>query len=170
MHPKANEKLRTKFKEKIRYYERQGRTIIYLDESGFAYDMPRRGGYALQGERCYGSQDWHAKGRLNAIGALIGSELLTVCFFDANIDSDIFYAWLTKDLLPKIKGHAVIVMDNATFHKRKDAREAIEKDHHTLLFMPPYSPDLNPIEHKWAQLKALRRKLRCTIFELFSYI
>ena len=58
-------------------------------------------------------------------------------------------------------------MDNATFHKRADILEAIEQTTCTLEFLPPYSPDLNPIEHKWAQAKAIRRKYRCDVDTLF---
>ena len=60
-------------------------------------------------------------------------------------------------------------MDNASFHKGKEMQEAIEKAGHTLLYLPAYSPDLNPIEKKWAQIKQLRRTLRCSVDELFQY-
>lgn len=59
-------------------------------------------------------------------------------------------------------------MDNATFHKGKEMQEILKKAGHTLLYLPPYSPDLNPIEKKWAQLKKLRRKTSCSIDQLFS--
>ena len=141
---------------------------MYLDESGFAVDAPRTHGYAKKGNRCYGICNWHAKGRINAIGALLGAVLLTVSLFTGNVDSDVFYSWVVEDLLPKLPPHSVIVMDNATFHKRLDIHRAITRDGHTLLFLPPYSPDLNPIEHKWAQAKAIRRKYQCDINSLFK--
>lgn len=147
-----------------------GKTIIYLDESGFAVDMPRTHGYSLTGERCLGKRDWHARGRCNVIGAIIGFVLITICLFDSNINSDTFYAWLTQDLLPKIPENSIIVMDNASFHKRRDMIAAIQHKGHVLRYLPPYSPDLNPIEHKWFQAKALRRKLKCNVSELFSHI
>jgi transposase len=73
------------------------------------------------------------------------------------INSDVFYAWLTQDLFPQIPYDAVIIMDNASFHKRKDVIQAIRSQGVSVEFLPPYSPDLNPIEHKWAQAKAIRR-------------
>jgi len=88
--------------------------------------------------------------------------------FPENINADTFYAWITQDLLPKVPEQAVIVMDNATFHKRTDIIEAINQSSCVLEFLPPYSPDLNPIEHKWAQAKSIRRKERCTVNELFT--
>ena len=73
-----------------------------------------------------------------------------------------------QDLLPKLPSHAVVVMDNAAFHKRQDTREAIQNAGHTLEYLPAYSPDLNPIEHKWAQAKALRRQQNQTVEMLFK--
>lgn len=130
--------------------------------------MPRTHGYAPVGQRCYGTQDWHSKGRTNVIGALLNRCLITLGVFDENVNADVFTAWVEQDLLPKLFRPTVIVMDNATFHKRQDTQQAIRNAGHILLFMPPYSPDLNPIEKKWAQAKSLRRKLRCDTQTLFA--
>jgi hypothetical protein len=139
-----------------------------LDESGFAHDMPRRHGYSLKGQRCYGIHDWGAKGRTNAIGALLNNQLLTLSLFEGNINSETFESWIDQDLIPKLPAHSVIVMDNAAFHKRASTIEKIINAGHILEFLPPYSPDLNPIEHKWAQAKAIRRQKNCSIFQLFE--
>lgn len=130
--------------------------------------MPRQHGYASAGQRCYGSCDWHARGRTNVIGALLGKLILTVGLFKTNVNADIFYEWTAQDLLPKLPVASVVVMDNASFHKRSDIRSAISNAGHTLDFLPAYSPDLNPIEKKWAQAKAIRRKLSCSISDLFK--
>jgi transposase len=160
--------VRRDFQEKIEAYKAAGKPIIYIDESGFANDMPRIHGYAPRGQRCFGNQDWHARGRTNVIGALLNRCLITLGMFDENVNADVFTAWVEQDLLPKLLEPTVIVMDNATFHKRKDTQDIIRKAGHTLLFMPPYSPDLNPIEKKWAQAKSIRRKFRCDTQTLFS--
>lgn len=130
--------------------------------------MPRVRGYSLIGELCYGLYNWNAKGRTNVIGAMLGKDLLTVSLFNCNINSDVFHAWVEQDLLPKVPKGAVIVMDNATFHKRKDTQELIAKSGNILEYLPPYSPQLNPIEQKWAQAKATIRKLKCSIDVLFK--
>jgi transposase len=130
--------------------------------------MPRTRGYSVKGTRCYGLHDWQSKGRINAIGAIVGFTFLTLALFESTINSDVFYAWLTQDLLPKIPCDAVIIMDNASFHKRADMIQAICSQGARVEFLPPYSPDLNPIEHKWAQAKAIRRQHRCSVDELFS--
>lgn len=160
---------RSAFCQKIEDYQKKGKPLVYLDESGFAVSQPRTHGYASKGHRCYGQHDWGAKGRINAIGALIGSALLTVSLFSNTINTVVFNSWIEQDLLPKLPPHSIVIMDNATFHKSLEMKETLEKAGHTLLYLPPYSPDLNPIEHKWAQAKALRRKTGCHISDLFLH-
>ena len=141
---------------------------MYLDESGFARDRPRTHGYSRRGKRCYGVHDWRSKGRINAIGAIVGFAFLTVALFEGNVNSDVFYAWLVHCLIPVLPANAVVVMDNVSFHKRTDMIEAIRQSGALLEFLPPYSPDLNPIEKKWAQAKAVRKRERCDVDTLFS--
>ena len=74
--------------------------------------------------------------------------------FDSYVDSEVFYAWITQDLFPKMLTHSVILMDNASFHKGKKTRELIENAGCKLLYLPPYSPDFNPIENVWAVIKS----------------
>lgn len=88
--------------------------------------------------------------------------------FEGNINSDVFHVWVKYELLPALPACAIVVLDNATFHKRQDIQDAIRKAGHTLEYLPPYSPDLNPIEHKWAQAKSIRRKERCDVEDLFK--
>jgi transposase len=130
--------------------------------------MPRLCGYAKKGERCFGKRDWQARGRINVIGALYNQALLTTCLFECNIDGDIFHQWVCEDLLPKLSEGTVVIMDNATFHKRQDTQQLLEKAGMVLEYLPVYSPDLNPIEQKWAQAKAIRRRERCSTYDLFS--
>ena len=160
---------RSTFCQTLQKHKKAGRSLIFLDESGFAHDMPRTHGYALKGQRCYGKKDWGAKGRTNVIGALFAGTLLTVSLFQTTINTDVFTGWVQQDLIPKLPSKSVIVMDNATFHKGEEMKQALERAGHTLLYLPPYSPDLNPIEKKWAQAKTLRRKTGNSIENLFQY-
>lgn len=130
--------------------------------------MPRTHGYSKKGTRCYGIHNWNEKGRTNVIGALLDKKLLTCSLWNCNINTDIFLAWVKQDLLPKLPKNSVVVMDNASFHKREDIKEAIKKGGHTLEYQPAYSPDLNPIEKCWAKIKTLRRKLQIDVLELFK--
>lgn len=167
-HPKADDTKREVFQQRVREWQRQKRPLVYLDESGFAHDMPRTHGYSPVNQRCFGTQDWQAKGRTNAIGALWAGLLITVSLFQGNINSEVFHQWVRQDLLKHLPEQSVVIMDNATFHKRQDTLDLLEKAEHTVEFLPPYSPDLNPIEKKWAQAKACRRKHRCEIDEIFT--
>ena len=162
------ESARRIFRSKIDHYKKSGRAIVYIDKSGFAKDMPRPHGYAPRGQRCIGRHDWHAKGRVNVLGALCAGMLLTIGLTSSNVDSDIFNLWLEQDLIPKLPPRAVIVMDNATFHKRNDTQQMLQSAGYTVEYLPPYSPDLNPIEHKWAQAKATRRKREKSVNEIFK--
>lgn len=161
--------MRLLFKERINHYQSEGLTLVYLDESGFVHDMPRLYGYAPVGQRCYGVHDWKPYGRTNAIGALIGTHLITVSLFQTNIDALIFKSWLIQDLLPKLPAQSIIIMDNATFHKTADVKSIVQEAGHRLEYLPPYSPDLNPIEKKWAQAKTIRRTFQCEIDVLFQH-
>lgn len=157
------------FCQEIENYQKDSRTIVYIDESGFAEDMPREHGYAIKGQRCYGKHDWGAKGRTNAIGALIGRAILTVGLLLGSVNTEVFTCWIKYDLLPKLPKNSVIVMDNASFHKGEEMQNVIAESGHTLLYLPPYSPDLNPIEKKWAHVKYIRKTLGCSVDDLFRF-
>ena len=167
-HPRADAEKRRVFQKKIEEHKKDGRPIVYIDESGFAHDMPRTHGYAVKGKRCFGIHDWQARGRINVIGALLGSALVTVGLFTVNINSDVFHGWLVDELIPKLPLASVLVMDNATFHKRSDTKKSIRQAGLFLEYLPSYSPDYNPIEKKWAQAKATKRREQCTTEELFD--
>ncbi len=95
-HPKANDNARQTFQEKMKNYEQAEKPIFFIDESGFSHDMPLRKGYARIGKRCFGTQDWHAKGRTNVIGVLLGLCLLTVTLFTGSINAMSFLLGLHK--------------------------------------------------------------------------
>ncbi len=87
--------------------------------------------------------------------------------YDGTTDSILFEFWFENCLLKEVKPGSVIVLDNATFHKKSVLPDLAESYGCKVLFLPPYSPDLNPIEKKWAWLKRkLREILRC--FESFD--
>lgn len=113
--------------------------------------------------RCYGVHDWHPSKRTNVIGALVDKALLTVSIFDCNVNTAIFNCWVQHDLIPKLPNNSVVVMDNASFHKSHYLKTMLEKDGHILEYLPPYSPDLNPIEHQWFQAKSRRMKYHCDV-------
>jgi transposase len=91
--------------------------------------------------------------------------------FNGSCNKKLFETWVEKFLINELKSNQVVIMDNAAFHKGKDMQNMITESGHILLYLPTYSPDLNPIEKKWAQAKKLRRSLQCNIDQLFkSYL
>lgn len=156
------------FCQKIDEFKKANKQIVYIDESGFAHDLPRTQGYSDKGRRCYGAHDWGAKGRTNAIGAIIGSAVIAIGLISGSVNTDVFTSWLQQILLPTLPAKSVIVMDNASFHKGKGMQKMLEELGHTLLYLPPYSPDLNPIEKKWAHAKQIRRSTNCSIDQIFN--
>ncbi|UOO82045.1 IS630 family transposase [Uruburuella testudinis] len=173
-HPRADEAKRRCFSKQLARYEQDGRPIIYLDESGFKSNDYRPYGYATKGEKCYGTDNRQLKNTTNAIGAIHDNRLFSVGLYNCSIDSTVFHHWVEMLLLPELPPRSVIVMDNATFHKRLDIQDLIEKAGHTILWLPPYSPDLNPIEQTWAWIKRKRKDWRIdcldTLFFYFLWI
>ena len=80
--------------------------------------------------------------------------------YKGTCDTLLFNLWVEEFLVPELKPGQVVILDNATFHKSEKTRKLVEGAGCTLLFLPPYSPDLNPIEIFWANFKA---KIRCVI-------
>lgn len=84
-------------------------------------------------------------------------KILAPVLFEGSTDSKWFNDWLENHLLPEIPENSIIIMDNAAFHKTVQTRQIIENSQHTLIFLPPYSPDFNPIEQDFANIKKRRR-------------
>jgi transposase len=80
-------------------------------------------------------------------------KLISPFLFDGMTTTDLVIFWVKKYLLPNLPPNSILIWDNASFHKSNQLKELIQKHGHTMLFLPPYSPDLNPIEHKWQELK-----------------
>ncbi|EGZ43292.1 ISSpo6 transposase [Neisseria wadsworthii 9715] len=141
-----------------------------MDESGFRSSTYRPYGYAAKGSLCSDTYNWQGRNQTNAIGALYGNRLFAVGLFDCSINRQIFDAWVERMLIPQLPANSVVVMDNAAFHKG-DAEALLKGKGHSVLWLPPYSPDLNPIEKKWAWIKARRRKHRIVcVDELFRSV
>ena len=97
--------------------------------------------------------------RVSVIGALMDGMFKAPFTFKGSCNSDLLNIWLQEVLLPILPQGAVLVMDNAAFHKSVKTKQLIESFGCQLLFLPPYSPDLNPIEHWWHKIKSILRPL-----------
>ena len=92
---------------------------------------------------------------LTILGAISTRGMIATMTIEAATDREIFLAYLDEVLCPKLRPGDVVVMDNLSSHKVQEVRERIEAAGAQLLYLPPYSPDLNPIEKAWAKLKQL---------------
>ena len=90
---------------------------------------------------------------------MVGKEIIAPLVFEGYTNADVFNMWLRRCLIPSLKVGQTVIMDNASFHKSKETRELIEGAGCNLVFLPPYSPDFNPIEQTWAILKARIRNV-----------
>jgi transposase len=97
---------------------------------------------------------------LTVLGALGTRGMIATMTIEAATDREIFLAYLDEVLCPQLKAGDVVVMDNLSSHKVNGVRQRIEKCGATLLYLPPYSPDLNPIEKAWSKLKQLLRSAK----------
>lgn len=156
-HPKACPIKRAAYQSKLNSFMQQSYPIVYMDESGFEAETIRPYGYSTIGKPCIDSYNWQAQKRTNVIGALYEKMLFTLDYFEQNINSSIFYEWCKYTLISGLKTKCVIVMNNARFHKNKRIQKLLNRYCHRILWLPPYSPDLNPTEKKWAQAKFLRQ-------------
>ena len=119
--------------------------------------MTRLRGRARRGERLIGAVPHGHWKTSTFIGALRCDGLTAPGVFDGAINGELFVAYIEQVLVPTLKPGDVVIMDNLRSHKVAGVREAIEAAGATLMFIPPYSPDLNPIEMAFAKLKALLR-------------
>lgn len=95
--------------------------------------------------------------RQSFIAAKIESRILAPFCYKGTCDTPLFNLWLKDFLIPELKAGQVVIMDNATFHKSEESQKLIEKAGCRILFLPAYSPDLNPIETFWANFKKMVR-------------
>ncbi|MGA9128170.1 MAG: IS630 family transposase [Terracidiphilus sp.] len=134
--------------------------LIYLDESGVSTQMTRLYARGLGGARIHeGTPDGRWK-ILTILGAMSTRGMIATMTIEEATDREIFLAYLDEVLCPQLKTGDVVVMDNLSSHKVNGVRQRIEKCGATLLYLPPYSPDLNPIEKVWSKLKLLLRSAK----------
>jgi transposase len=154
----ANRERRKEFLEAIRSIPPE--TLIYLDESGVTTSMTRLYGRCLGGKRIQeATPGGHGK-ILTILSAISLRGLIATMTIEEPTDRDIFLAYLEQVLCPALRPGDVVVMDNLSSHKVQGVREQIEQVGATVLYLPPYSPDLNPIEKAWAKLKQLLRSAK----------
>ena len=139
--------------------------LIFLDESGVTTQMTRGYARASGGRRVHEATPGGHWKILTILSALSLGGLLATMTIEEATDGDIFLAYLEQVLGPKLRPGDVVVMDNLSAHKVAGVEQLIQAAGAELLYLPPYSPDLNPIEKAWAKLKQLLRSAKARTAE-----
>jgi len=98
--------------------------------------------------------------RQSIVAAQCGKKIVAALCYQGTCNTILFNFWIKEMLIPELKPGQIVIVDNAAIHKSEETKQLIEGAGSKLMFLPPYSPDLNPIEHYWAWLK---KKIRGTI-------
>jgi putative transposase len=147
--------------------------LVFLDESGIEDNVTFNYGWSFEGDRCYDLKTYQHKRRISMISALCNKKLFAPLIFEGYCDSSIFEVYIKDVLIAELKEGMVVVMDNINFHHSEKVREIIENAGCKIIFLPTYSPDLNPIEHQWFKIKNQIRKTTHQFndfFEAVSYV
>jgi len=134
--------------------------LVFVDESGAKTNMTRLYGRAMAGQRAIDdtpSGHWCTTTMISSVRLDGSTDCMVV---DGATNKDVFQAYVRHILLPTLKDGDVVVLDNLSAHKNKAIRDLIESVGAELWYLPPYSPDLNPIEKMWSKVKAILRSLK----------
>ena len=144
--------------------------LVFLDESGVNIDMVRRYGRAKNKNRVndYAPVNTPKKTTLVSSVRLDGTQAYE--FFQGSLNGKNFLSYVKNTLIPTLKKGDIVVMDNLSCHKVKGVKEAIEEAGASVLYLPPYSPDFNPIEMMWSKIKALLRNWKTDTIELLHSV
>ena len=125
--------------------------------------MYREYGYAPRGQKVFDRISGRKYKRCGIVAAQMADRIVAPLQYSGTMDSALFEFWFTEQLLPSLEKGTVIVMDNASFHSRKRLISLAQNAGCKLIFLPPYSPELNPIENFWAWLKRFLRKILSSV-------
>ena len=132
--------------------------LVFIDETSAATNMARRYGRARRGERVVAAVPYGHRKTTTFVAGLRQDGLIAPLVLDGAMNGESFLAYVRQFLVPCLRRGDIVIMDNLSSHKSRGVRDAIEAAGATLLYLPPYSPDFNPIEQAFAKLKALLRK------------
>ncbi len=145
--------------------------LVFIDETGASTKMARIRGRALRGERCRAAVPHGHWKTTTFTGALRLDGMTAPMVLDGPMNGVAFLAYIQQVLVPTLRRGDTVIMDNLPAHKGREVRLAIEAAGASLRYLPPYSPDLNPIENAFSKLKAFLRKAAArTIDELWDVI
>jgi transposase len=145
--------------------------FVFIDETWLTTNMTRLYGRTVRGRRLVDAVPHGHWKTTTFIAALRSTGMTAPMVIDGAINGDLFCAYVNQVLVPELRPGDIVVLDNLSSHKRSEARQAIEAVGARVAFLPPYSPDFNPIENAFAKLKRLARSAgKRTIDELWSFL
>jgi transposase len=127
--------------------------VVYVDESGINKALFREYARVKAGKRVHGTRPGKRQIRTNIVAGLWGKKHVAVECYEHSTTAAFFENWFEFELIPAIPEWSLIILDNASFHRKRQLFEIAERYHVFVLFLPPYSPDLTPIEHSLANFK-----------------
>lgn len=133
--------------------------MVYIDESGIDNRIHSEYGRSPRGEKLFVEVPGGRKQRTSIIAASCRNQVFAPLIFTGNCNTQVFNTWVEERLAPELKPGKTVILDNASFHKSARTVELIEAANCRVLFLPPYSPDYNPIEHFWHTLKEAVKRL-----------
>jgi len=131
--------------------------LVFIDEMGALLGLTRPNARSPYGSRVYDFKPFYRKAKITVIGAISWKKVLAVMTLNRSMNGNVFQVFVEKCLLPQLWEGAVVVMDNVPAHKVQEIEPLIQSVGATVLYQSPYSPDFNPIEHWWSQLKSFLR-------------
>src|SRR4028118_568395 len=153
-------KLRLEYWEKVKDIKQKN--LVFLDETGVLLGLTRTHARSQRGTRSYAVKPFYQGKKVTVIGAISFQRVVALMTMDNSMDSQAFEVFVEKCLLPQLWSGAVVVMDNVPAHKVVVIEPLIQSVGASVLYQSPYSPDFNPIEHWWSQLKAFLRQFSPT--------
>ena len=140
---------------------------MFLDEAGFNLAMTRSYARSPANERAFSTKPGNKGGNISMVGSIRLSGLVALYPYDGAVDGYRFLDYLENQLLKSLNPGDVLVMDNLRVHHIEPVREMLRKAQITPLFLPPYSPELNPIEEAWSKIKSIFRGLEARTIPAF---
>lgn len=133
--------------------------IVVIDEAGANLGMASDYARAEGGERAKAPRPFDKGTKFSIIGALSVLGIVAVMYLELAINSDIFLTFIISMLVPKLRRGMFVILDNVSFHKSNEIIKHIEKTGARVVFLPPYSPDLSPIEKMWSKVKEFLKRM-----------
>jgi len=159
------------FRHRIPAAQKHPERIVFIDETAVKTNLTRQRGRSLRGTRLTASAPFGSWGTQTFIAGLTQDALIAPWVIKGAMDGSAFTAYIREVLVPELHPGTVVILDNLATHRNKEAANALREAGCWFLYLPPYSPDLNPIEQAFSKLKAHLRRIGARTFtQMFEAI